>query len=835
MWTFSASLTNLFHMPGIETPEVRQTLRRLLRSPGLVAVVVVSLTIGITSVATLLGVLDGLFLRVPAGIRHAQGVVAVGNWAPRQPLSTYPDFLAYRERSRAFESLAAFAIRPYSVRVGGGEVVAARSLLTTASLPTVLGSGPTVGRWFTHGEDSPGAAGVALVRRSFLGRTGARSAGTGSAHSALGTILHIGDHAYTVIGVLPDDYTAPDLSPVDIVLPVANAPWLGGPQALSSRNYLWLNLIGRLRPGVTAARASIDVTAIYRRENVGARGQDEAELSRTVVPVQSFLEARHAPGTPGTSVSIWLTLLAVALLLVACANVAGLFLARGIRSRHDAALRSALGASRMRLVASVALEVGLLTAVAGGAALILAHWAGALLSRALFTGSLAAPPLDARTLVILATTTLLTWILSAGVAVIPVLHTDIHSELAGGPATAPHEHRRTLRTTVAIQSALAIVLVAEATLFTLSLRNALRVNLGIDLRNLVLVEANLRVAGLGGSQAALAVHRLVERVAAVPGVIGVGMTDNAALPRFLTYSVVPGDGGSTPHSLIIPFNAVTPGYLQALGVRLLVGRRFDAADVEANHEVALVSEALAKRLWPTGTAMGHCVHIGDASAPCARVVGVVSNRRASPYARVGASDVYVPLGSTIVPPTIAAISPGRQLAVRVAGNPGRVEAAVRAAVTEAVPQLTLVQVRTGDQYVGPEFRAWRLGATMVGIFAVLALALAAVGVLAVASHDVAQRKYELAIRRALGAAATDITRLILTESLVTALVGLLMGTGLAIVAAHFTRSLAFGTTAADPRLYMVAAVLLFAATTVASVPPLVRAATVDPATVLRDG
>jgi predicted permease len=563
---------------------------------------------------------------------------------------------------------------------------------------------------------------------------------------------------------------------------------------------------------------------------------DQTALAHAVVPVRPIVQARQEPDAPVTRMSLWITLLAAAVLLIACANVATLLLARGVRERHALAIHAALGAPRRRLIGRVVMELGVLVSTSLVLALVLTRVASDAITSLLLANTVIPPSLDLR---MAATVLCVALVTTAFCAIAPVSRAwqlDPRAELATGVPTSTRSHRLAFRSLLVGQSALCFVLVAEAILFAASLRNATRTDLGVRLDHLLIADADLHAAGLSGADALAAVRRALAGVSAIPGVRAAGMTDAQALPGYLSYAItIPGadsaaQAAGPPPSMV---NGVTAAYLDALGLPLNAGRALTDADVAGARPVALISEAMARRFWPRTTPLGACVKIGDASARCSEIVGVVGDRHGGPGDVAPDVEVYVPLGSPVLPKGLASIFPGREVAVRVTGDAGPVESALRTALLEAVPQLTSVRVRTGEDYLERQFRSWRLGAGILSAFGIIALALAAVGVFGVSACVVDQRRRELGIRGALGATPAQLASLVLSESFWVNAAGVVLGISGAFAVARVMRTLAFGVSPLDARLLGLVALVLVATTLLSALWPAVRAATVDPTTALR--
>ena len=822
------SLIDMLRMDMLRM-DARHAVRRMARAPGVSIAIVVSLAVGMASVVTLLGVVDSLFFRAPAGVREPSRVVGVGSWAMNARLS-YPDYIDLQTQTRTLESVSAFAIWNYSARVGNG-VAPARGLLASHSLLATLGIPPRAGRAISAGEDRPGANPVAIISAPLRARFFSDDA------AALGSIVRLGGLDFTVIGVLPPSFTAPDLSPVDLVVPIENAPWFGGREALVNRDYRWVRIVGRLRPAVTQSAASAEASAIYRRGNVGARAVDQATLAREVIPVTSLTASRRDPGSPSSRIAVWLVGLAGVVLLIACANVASLLVARGIADAHEVAIHAALGAGRARLAARSSAEVGIIVLMALALAVVLTRAASSAVTTLLLGNAVAPAPLDLRTGLAAALVAAVTCATCATLPVVRLARTSPNEALTRHSRTTTGAHRGAFRALVGAQIALGVVLVSQAAVFVTSLRNALEVDLGIDVSRLVVADVDLRAAGLTEATANDAAEHALNAVRRLPGVVAAGMTNAASLPGYLNPPIrVPGRDSAPPgmDDWEPSASSVTPGFLEALGVSLRRGRAFSDDDVVARRPIALVSARFAQLYWPGMDPVGQCVQIGSraANAPCAQVVGVVGDRRGSPSAVRGTAEVYLPAASRSMPNELAQTFLGREIAIRVAAGRPDIAAALQRTLLDVIPALTSVRVRVADEYLEAQTRSWRLGAVVIGVFAGLALVLAAVGVFSAWTHAVATRRRELGIRGALGALPRDLAWLVMREAVVVAAVGLVLGAAAAVAAANMVRAMTFGISPTDPRVFVATALVFGVVTGVGSLVPALRAAFTDPRTVL---
>jgi predicted permease len=553
--------------------------------------------------------------------------------------------------------------------------------------------------------------------------------------------------------------------------------------------------------------------------------------------VTSLAASRRDPSSPSGRIAVWLVVLAGVVLGIACANVASLLVARGIADAHELAIHAALGASRARLIARSVTEVGTIVLAALLLALVGTRVASSAVTTLLLGNTVAPAPLDIRTGAVVALVAAVTCVACAILPVVRLVRTSPRQALARHSRTATGAHRGALRALVGAQIALGVVLVSEAAVFAASLRNALRADLGIDVSHLVVADVDLRAAGFTEATANDAAARALSAVRRLPGVVAAGMTNAASLPGYLNPPIrVPGRDSAPPglEEWEPSASSVTPGFLEALGVSLKRGRAFTDDDVVGRRPVALVSTRFAQVYWPGLDPVGQCVQIGSraANVPCAQVVGVVGDRRGSPAAPRGTAEVYLPAASLSMPNDLSETFPGREVAVRVAGNKPGIGTELQRTLLDVIPALTSVRVRVADEYLEVQTRSWRLGAVVIGVFAGVALVLAAVGVFSAWTHAVAARRRELGIRGALGALPRDLALLVMREAAVVASVGLAIGIAGAVAAANAVRAMTFGISATDPRVFVATALVFAAVTGVGALVPALRAAFTDPRTVL---
>ena len=823
--------------------DLSYAVRGLRRSPGFAAVVVVTLALGIGANAIMFGIVDRLLLRPPAHVVEPERVVRIyyrskaPSWMPGReylihPVTTFPTVAALQRGVPSLQEVAAVATKPRTLG-RGAEAREVDVSLVSGSFFRLLGTRPALGRFFAPDEDRlPIGERVAVLSHGFW-----RGHFDGS-DGVVGREIVVDGEPFTIIGVAPEGFTGIDLENVDLWLPLsALAAKDYGERWHDTHNAIWLSAIARMRPGAMRERVSVEATLVYqqvRREILRDepwRSEMEPEELPTVV-AGPILAARGPRETPAEAkVSLWLVGVSSIVLLVACANIANLLLARAMQRRREIAVRLALGVGWRRLVRQLLAETLLLAGLAAAAALLLTHWGGALVRGVLLSEyALGADPIDARVLAFTAAVTLLTVILAGLVPSLQAGRTDVVTALKlGGGAGGGRRSR--LRTGLLVaQAALSVVLLVGAGLFVRSLRQIRALDVGVDLERVLLVHADLSRVGIEGERASEIWRAAHDRVERLPGV------ERAALVR----ASVPKRNGSGMNVQIagrdslpdLPFGGpyyatVTADYLATLGARIVRGRGITESDEATGARVVLVNETIAEHWWRGENPLGACVTMGSDST-CTEVVGVVQD--------VLLFDMLEERSQIYLPITHPAFGAGRApdaMLVRSAGDPATVAGLVRREVQSLTPSMPYVTVASFLDLVAPELRPWRLGATMFGIFGALALVIAAVGLYGVIAFAVVQRTHEIGVRMALGAAGARIVRSVLLDALRLVAAGFALGAIAALAAGRWIEPLLHETSPREPAVYLLVAATFAAVAVVASALPAWRASRVDPAEALR--
>lgn len=816
--------------------DLRFVTRSLRREPGFATFVVLTLALAIGVNAAMFGVVDRLLLRGPEYVRDQSRVVRL-YLTDRPPgfneyttgTFGYVTFEVLRQGARVFQDLAVYNRNQVTMDRGAAARQLAASYVSAGFFP-LLGVQPALGRFFTAGEDAPGdAEHVAVIshdlwKGSFAGDP-----------AVLGRTLLIGDEPFTVVGVAPRGFTGAELQRVDLWLPMS----ILGPRVTDdwthAWNAQWLRIVGRLKAGIGVQQAGAEATAVHRRAYGDNPSGSFSPAARLSVRPLSADEGGEEPAE--NAVSRWLVGVTLIVLLIACANVTNLLLARGARRRREVTVRLALGVGRWRLIRLLLAEALLLSVAGSLAGLVVAYLAAGLLRRALPpTIAWISAPVDVRVLGAAAGLAILTGLAIGLVPALRATHADVASGLKAGVREGGGRRSRLRMTLTVTQAALSVVLLVGAGLFVRSLWNVGSLDLGLEPDRVLAVDVGMPGLGRISDPAARDRERArrsaffadaLERVRRLPGIqhaaLAIGMPFQSwfsvrlrlpgrdSLPRLPT-------GGPN-------ISAVTAEYFATMGTQLLRGRVFTRQDRAGSERVAIVNNTMARILWPGQEPLGECLLIQD--LPCARIVGVVADARRGRLREDPHMHYYVPRGQE------AGIG-GTTILVRPAtGDPEALAEVVRRALLELDPGLGYIEAQSVQEILDPQVRPWKLGVSVFGLAGVLALVVAAVGLYSVLSYLVEQRTQEMGVRIALGARAGSVVGLVLRDSLAMTLLGIAAGAALALVAGRFLQALLFDTSGHDPVVLGAVAVSLILVAVLASVLPARRANRVDPMEALR--
>jgi predicted permease len=813
--------------------DAASAVRQLRAAPGVAAAAVLTLALGIGANAAMFGVVDRLLLRPPEHVVEPQRVTRLyierrrGGFGGNVSTSvSYPTYRAVRDSTRAFAGVA--ASYPSEYVVGEGEDARqVPALEVTGNFFALLGVRPALGRLIGPDDDRlPSGAHVAVLGERYWRRA------FGASPNVLGTSIVVEGVRYEIVGVAPRGFTGVGLEPRDLFLPLSAMSWQArGHEWYAEGGMSWISMVGRVRPGVSFARAESEATRAVRAavpDSTVSNGYDHGAR----VIAASSIQAREPVASEFRSsarVAAWLGGVAAVVLLVACANVANLLLARAVRRRREIAVRTALGAGRGRLARQLLAESTLVAALGGAAGLLVAWWGGAAVRTLLLPGvDWSEPPVSGRVLLFALAATTLTALLTGVVPVLHVAALGVTSGLRTGAREGGGRRARTRTALLVAQAALSVVLLAGAGLFVRSLLRVGAIDYGYDPERLLTVTVTLPDGG-GPDVMPAAYDRMLERARRVPGVERAALSTTSPFWSMLAGELaIPGfDSLATLRDEFPLFNAVGPDYFATMGTRIVRGRALGAGDVLGAPRVVVVNEAMARRIWKGADPIGRCVKVDAVTAPCSEVVGVARTMLQSDLREKPVLEYFVPIAQKQKDVRM------RTLFVRAAGPPQALVPTLRRELRAVVPEARYVDAAPFEERVDPQVRPWRLGATMFGLFGALALLIASVGLYSVLAYTVAQRLHEMGLRMALGARTRDVLALVLRQGLGVAAVGIALGAAAALAAGHWVAPLLFDVSPHDPVVFGGVTVVLLAAAAAAALVPARRATRANPSDALR--
>ncbi|MCA1817263.1 MAG: ABC transporter permease [Acidobacteria bacterium] len=834
--------------------DLRYGARTMIQTPGFTLVAVVSLALGIGANTSIFSFVNAVLLKLPAVSDPARLVyVFSGNRSTPYNVASYPDYVDLRDRNRSFAGLAAFS--PIGVSMTeAGEPDSVSGLIVAGNYFDLLGVRAERGRTFQPEEDKIGAAAPVVVISHALWRSR-----FGGDESVVGRKLLLNGQPFTVIGVAPAGFDGAQVGRTnDIYVPMAMQavvrPPRGGysgemnPDLLSKRGPRWLDMVGRLKPGVTPAQAQVEMSALAA-QLAAAYPDTNKDVTAAVTPM-----SQGDPGERGRLVSVATLLLAVVglVLLIACANVANLLLARAAGRRKEISIRLALGASRARLVRQLLTESVLLSVAGGALGLLIAFWLADALKMYSPPANLFDVAFDfsldrsvlAFTLVLSVLTGVVFGIAPALASSRPDLVAALKDEtvLVAGQGSA-FARRFSLRNLLVVaQVALSLVLLVGAGLFLRSLRSAQRIDLGFEPEDVMTMPLQINLLRYTKAQGQDFYRRVLERVEAIPGVESATMTRTPPLsgasrqssvivegqqqsPDRVSSSETTGGGAVEVSENTTLSSPVARRYFETLKIPLLRGRDFGEADREGAPGVAVVNETFVARYLGGQDPVGRRISLSGEKGPWLEIVGLVRDGK---YVTVGeepAPFVYQPLAQRH--------ETGMTLLVRTSGDPARFVSQVRERVHSVEPNLPLNASRTMTELLAMSLFPARMGAILLGCFGLLALLLASVGLYGVMSYSVSRRTREIGIRMALGAESGSVLRLVLREGMTLVAVGVAVGLVAALAATRLLAGFLYGVSTTDPAAFAAVAALLALVALVASLIPARRAARIDPMVALR--
>ena len=806
--------------------DLRYSVRSLLKSPGLTAAAVLSLGLGIGANTTIFTWVQAVLFR-PIPMASDPGSLRIAAMENREGQSrswSYPNFKDFRDRATLLDVVGqddqtfSIAVDETAERAWGG--------LVTGNFFAVMGLRPAAGRFFTSSEDvTPGGHPVVVISHAYWVR---RFAGDGA---VVGKQVRINNVPMTVIGVAPEGF-------IGSFLGVASAAWVPmamqrdmmGGDRLNARGNGWMQAIVRLKPGVSQAQAQAEATSIMAQLE---QEHPQFNEGRRLRIVQTW-EAPFGAATVLTPVLAVLSILVALVLVIACANVANLLLSKAVSRRREVAVRLSLGASRARLVRQLLTESLMLASFAGMAGVVMAYWTMDVVMA--FVPPVDMPidlglRMDATTLMFAVAMSMATGVLF-GLA--PALQASsphtIHALKEEGRAGSGGRTTGRLRNALVVaQVAVCLVLLVGATLFLRSFLAAQTLSPGFEADRLVTASMDMFPSGYTGERHRQFQRRVIEAVSVLPGVQSAAF--GSRIPMGFggnNQTVLSGIDGYTPREheeIVINYSTVGPRYFATLGIPVRQGREYDDTDVAEGRRGLVINEAMARRYWPNGTALGSRIHMGTSDV---EIIGIVGD---SKYNSINER----PLPQMFYSLTRNEISTLR-LFVRTSGDPGPLVAEVRNAIHALDPALPVYDARTVAEHVQGALFAQRMAADLLGAMGVLALLLAAIGLYGVMAYAVSQRTQEMGIRLALGASPASLLGMVISQGMRLTTVGLAIGLVLAFAAfgsIGAVRTLLPGISPLDPITFISVPTGLAAIALLAAFIPARRAGRVDPVVALR--
>jgi len=802
--------------------DLKYGLRMIASTPRVTVAALLSLALGIGGTAAIFTVVNAIVLR-PLPFSDPGRLVAIWETAPdnSRRWAAPANFLDWKRDAQSFAGIAAYDT--YSVNLTGRErPERLRAASVSGNIWSLLGVQAERGRTFSEAQDAPGAEAAAVLSYSGWQRV------FGGDSAVVGRTVTIDGQLHSVVGVLPQsfDFFGPDL---DIVVSADRAipKSLPIPGDLTQvRDAHVINVVGRLRSGVSVEQAQAEMTTIMRRLEQ-TYPQTNSRLGARVVPLKEDMVAE-------SRTALMLLLGAVGfLLLIACVNVANLLLARAVSRQREMGIRVSLGAGRARLIRQVLTETLLLGLIGGVMGIALARWGvDALLA-------LAPEGLPrAAEIHVDGTTLLVTAILSLGTALlfglVPALHaTRPHPHQAmqtdGARTSSTRAQRRMQQALVVSELTLAQVLLAGAALLLASFVKVQNVDLGFSADRLLAVELTTPLGKYKEPERKLAFNRaILEKLEALPGVRSAAATLTVPLRGAINRGVWLLDRPEPPpgQAPSIDFMIVSAAYFRTLGIPLIGGRTFGSQDTDTSPRVAVISQNMARRYWPQGNAIGQRVRFGGKKT--AEIVGIVGDVRQRDPARAAEPLLYIPLEQDVEPWNFISF------ALRTDADPASLASAVRQAVLEVDRDQPVARIRTIDQIADTLNASRRFNTILLGIFSGVALLLAAVGTYGVMAYSVTRRTREIGVRMAVGARPADVLRMVLRQGFVLVAVAIGLGIAGSLITNRLLSAQLFEISATDPRTLAAGAAMLCAFALFACYIPARRAMKIEPIQALRE-
>lgn len=800
--------------------DVRYGFRMLRKSPGFTAVALLTLALGIGADTSIFSVVYGVLLR-SLPYRDPGRVIVLNETTPKvgRVSVSYPNFLDWRSGNHAFSQMSAVSSVSYNL-AGVNQPESISGEAVSPDFLAMLGVHPILGRDFDASEEKAGAAPVVLLGYQLW------QSHLGGDPGVLGRTINLNGHGFTIIGVLPADFRSIDK--IDVMVPIG--VWLTGRSEASERGDRGdMSAVARLRPGVSLRQARAEMDTIAARL-AAAYPIANAQFGAVLRPIREVFVGDIQPAILVLFVAVMFVL------LIACANVANLFLMRGASRTREIALRIALGATRGRIIRQMLAESLVLAFFGGllGLALSLAGMQG--MARLIPMDMQAGDPvrLNGAVLLFAAAAVVLSSLLFGLVPALQLTKPEIQSDLKeGGRSVSAGVGQNRLRGLLAAaEIAVALILLVGAGLMVKSLYRLMSVDPGFKTDRVLTMEMSLRTTQYSKDPAILNFwEQVLDRVRVLPGVQSAALGTVIPLTDSHSRSDITIEGMPLPTPGNFPHpdeHEVSPGYLKTLGVPLLRGREFTDADTENAPRVGMINAMIARQFFPNQDAVGKRFMFGHPKADPPKwitIVGVTADTKLYGLANPARLEVYLPFRQSV--------SGAMNLIVKSAADPAALTSAIRSAVASIDKDQPISAIATMQQLVNDSVSTRRVTLILLGIFSALALVLAAIGIYGVISYSVAQRTHEIGIRMALGADGGGVLRMILAQGAKIAGAGVIIGLAASLGLTRLMANLLFSVSAADPLTFAAVAIVLVGVAMLACYIPARRALRVDPIIALR--
>lgn len=803
--------------------DLRFGIRTLIKSPGFAIVALLTLALGIGANSAIFSVVNAILLR-PLAYKNPEQLVMINHNYIKINLKASVSAFGYKhycDNAKSFESIAAMTGWAANL-TGEGEPERLTGQSVSANFFQTLGAEASKGRTFATGEDTEGKNRVVVLSHGFWQRR------FGGDPNVLNKTLSLNGENYTVVGVMPEGFQfGRELGMIiDLWRPIVFTPDQLSPNSITNE---FLMVIGRLRQGVTQEQAQTEMKSIAA--NLRQQYMQGADATNWDLLLTSFRELIVGD----IRLMLWIVMLVVGfVLLIACANVANLLLARAAARQKEIAVRTALGAGRWRIIRQLLTESVLLSVVGGAFGLLIGYWG----VKALISLNADRIPraneisLDWKVMLFTFGVSILTGVLFGIVPAIQTTKTDLHETLKEGGRSAAAATKHWVRSVLVVaEIALALAVLVGAGLLVKSFMRVQEVNPGFNPQGLLTMSVSLPDFKYSEApQRANFYKQLINDVSALPGVQSAGAVSVLPLSGQGSSGSFRIEGRDVPRGQSPPHGArwaATPDYFKTMGIPIIRGRYFEERDTADGKQVVIIDQALATKYWPNEDPLGkRMVFEGTRDNPNWReIVGIVGHVKHTDLEGESRAQYYIPHQQRA--------QPGMTIVVRTTGDPNALASAARNAVRNLDRELPVFRVRTMDQFVADAMAQRRFALLLIGIFAGLALLLAAIGLYGVMAYSVTQRTHELGLRMALGAQAGDVLKLVVKQGMLLAGIGLGIGIVGAFFLSRLMKTLLFNVSATDPVIFAAIAATLAAVALLACFFPARRATKVDPMVALR--